>query len=344
MLYPQIIRPAICAALLSVSIGTLQVARAGPVYLAIDLGASSYASGINANGQVVGVGISGAFITGPHGIGMNQIGGNNDTVVSAVNGSGQVVGWRVDAGGTFRPFFTGPNGLGMTDFGRETLAFDINDQGQVVGIASVAGQVLGGRTSSGPFTRPTSAFITGANGVGMATLGIGTAARGINDSGQVVGTITASDSRPGTTSGEIFITGPNGVGMTNLGTGAGARATDINSRGQVLGYATNQNGSTYAFITGVNGVGSIDLSSLVTSVDGAYVSAANAINDLGQIVGAITLASGAVGHAFVTGPDGVGMTDLNSLVTLTNGAHLFDATAINDHGQIGWSRRRRSNK
>ena len=125
--------------------------------------------------------------------------------------------------------------------------------------------------------------------------------------------------------------------MTNLGTmgGAYASATDINSRGQVLGYAYNVDGTPrHAFITGPNGVGSTDLSSLVTSADGAFLSAANAINDLGQIVGAISLASGAVGHAFVTGANGVGMTDLNALVTLTDGAYLIDASVINDHGQI----------
>lgn len=37
-------------------------------------------------------------------------------------------------------------------------------------------------------------------------------------------------------------------------------------------------------------------------------------------------------HAFVTGPDGEGMTDLNSLVELENGVFLADA--MDDRGQI----------
>jgi hypothetical protein len=36
----------------------------------------------------------------------------------------------------------------------------------------------------------------------------------------------------------------------------------------------------------------------------------------------------------MTGPNGVGMTDLNSLVKLENGTFLAEATGINDRGQI----------
>jgi len=39
-------------------------------------------------------------------------------------------------------------------------------------------------------------------------------------------------------------------------------------------------------------------------------------------------------HAFITGPNGVGMTDLNSLVSMPDGGTLASATAINNHGQI----------
>jgi hypothetical protein len=39
-------------------------------------------------------------------------------------------------------------------------------------------------------------------------------------------------------------------------------------------------------------------------------------------------------HAFITGPNGVGMTDLNSLVSLPEGATLYEATGINNHGQV----------
>jgi ABC-type molybdenum transport system ATPase subunit/photorepair protein PhrA len=39
-------------------------------------------------------------------------------------------------------------------------------------------------------------------------------------------------------------------------------------------------------------------------------------------------------HFFITGPNGVGMTDLNSLINLPGGAVLTDVIAINNMGQI----------
>jgi uncharacterized membrane protein len=54
-----------------------------------------------------------------------------------------------------------------------------------------------------------------------------------------------------------------------------------------------------------------------------------AINDAGQIAGS------SIGHiAFITGPNGMGMTDLNSLVSLPSGIVLTEATAINNMGQV----------
>jgi len=39
-------------------------------------------------------------------------------------------------------------------------------------------------------------------------------------------------------------------------------------------------------------------------------------------------------HAFITGPNGVGMTDLNSLVSQLGGVVLTHAQGINNHGQV----------
>lgn len=39
-------------------------------------------------------------------------------------------------------------------------------------------------------------------------------------------------------------------------------------------------------------------------------------------------------HAFITGPNGAGLTDLNSLVDLPDGVILADATDINNTGQM----------
>jgi len=92
-------------------------------------GTSSGASGINASGQVIGS--SGtpsragslqqydhAFITGPNGTSMTDLGtlGGNESYATAINDSGQVVGYSFVTG-AIHAFITGPNGVGMTDLG-----------------------------------------------------------------------------------------------------------------------------------------------------------------------------------------------------------------------------------
>ena len=68
------------------------------------------------------------------------------------------------------------------------------------------------------------------------------------------------------------------------------------------------------------------------TLGGGYSSALG-INDAGQVVGWTDTPAG-VRHAFITGPNGVGMTDLNSLVSLPGGDFLTTATGINNHGQV----------
>ena len=91
-----------------------------------DLGwGSSFASGINEAGQVVGQswasgGYWHAFFTGPDGKGMRDLGtlGGNFIVAYGINDVGQVVGNDTTAGaGGSRTFITGPQGMGMRDLG-----------------------------------------------------------------------------------------------------------------------------------------------------------------------------------------------------------------------------------
>jgi len=91
------------------------------------LGGDSVAYGINDIGRVVGYSDTGnpggrhAFITGPNGVGMTDLGtlGGDFSYASGVNDTGQVVG-ESDTGGnpSWRlPFITNPNGVGMTYLG-----------------------------------------------------------------------------------------------------------------------------------------------------------------------------------------------------------------------------------
>jgi probable HAF family extracellular repeat protein len=163
-------------------------------------------------------------------------------------------------------------------------------------------------------------------------------AYGINDAGQVVGWADTRPSYPFIS--HAFITGSNGMGMTDLGTLGGdySFAFGINDAGQVVGSSNTAVGfELHAFITGPNGASMTDLGTL----GGLNNSSALGINDAGQVVGESwsTTAVGAettlgAERAFITGPNNVGMTDLNSLVSLPVGIVLTDATGINNHGQI----------
>lgn len=152
----------------------------------------SAAHGINEAGRVVGDsfisnGSQHAFITGPNGVDMadiNALGG--ETFANGINSTGRTVG-QSDS----HAFITGPNGSGMTDLGTlggdESVAFGINDAGQVVGSAQVAG------TPQSP-QGDMHAFSTAPDGVGMSDLNLLAAlpggflseANGINNSGLVV--------------------------------------------------------------------------------------------------------------------------------------------------------------
>jgi probable HAF family extracellular repeat protein len=117
----------------------------------------SKATGINDAGQVVGnsgttVGIAHAFITGPDGVGIIDLGtlGGEYSSALGINDSGQVVGYFGIGFGSVedhrRAFVTGPNGVGMVDLSSLvdnlpagiilTQAYDINNAGQVIAIAS----------------------------------------------------------------------------------------------------------------------------------------------------------------------------------------------------------------
>jgi probable HAF family extracellular repeat protein len=175
-----------------------------------------------------------------------------------------------------RSYIVDSNGTGLAELGTfgggESLAYDINDAGQVVWYSRVAGMRAG------------HAFITGPNGVGMTDLGTlgGTesSAYGINDTGQVVGGawITANTYH-------AFITGPNGAGMSDLGTlgGDSSFASGINDAGRVVGWSYRAAGDQHAFITGPNGIGMTDLNSLVSLPGGGVLTEATGINNHGQV-------------------------------------------------------------
>jgi probable HAF family extracellular repeat protein len=78
------------------------------------------------------------------------------------------------------------------------------------------------------------------------------------------------------------------------------------------------------------GDGMIDLGTL-----GGRESFAFGINDAGQVVGwSHTSTTAGTQHAFIIGSNGVGMADLNSLVSQSGGVVLTEAQGINNLGQV----------
>ncbi|MDO9004847.1 MAG: PEP-CTERM sorting domain-containing protein [Aquabacterium sp.] len=262
--------------------------------------------------------------------------GGSTLIGTALNNLGQVVGSSTTVGGATHAFITGANGLGLTDLGTlggaSSYALAINDAGQVVGRAARADGL-------------TRAFATGAGGVGMTDLGtLGgstSGATGINNLGQIVGYAVAGDGNT-----RAFSAASAGAPLVNLGSFSGGRgstptafsgANAVNDSGKVVGSATescNCAGAAFSSQVGVPGI------SHIAGLSG-NISSATAVNASGQIVGYTNgftatpeLPPHLLGNrAFVTGPNGVGMTDLGALM----GGVASAAFAINNLGQVGGS-------
>jgi probable HAF family extracellular repeat protein len=263
-----------------------------------------------------------------------------------INAAGQVVGVTDGGSGAYHEAFLWQNGV-MQDLGVHGQASGINSANSVEVVGTMS-------ASNGPYAFLWQNGTTQNLGGGYAT--------GVNDSGQVVGTINGA-----------FLW-QNGT-MQNLGTlpgDIGSGATAINNSSQVVGISTKvhttRKTQTYtdtAFLW-QNG-NMISLGTL-----GGQNSDAYAINDLGQVVGTADTKT-SFGHAFlwdsthgmkdlgfqgspkginaagqIVGTMGGGggeaflwqngvLQDLNTLIPTGSGWVLQWATAINGSGQIvGW--------
>lgn len=198
-------------------------------------------------------------------------------------------------------------------------AADINNSGTIVGrYGSGSGTPLPG--PGVPFGRGfVWDSINGRRDIGLEPVG-NTQAVAINDAGQVVGTseVLTTVNIEGEQH-ELFI--PRAFiwdetsGIRDLGDlgGFGAFANDVNSQGQVIGYADNPDGFTRAFVWD-------EFSGIRELPTLGQTSQAVAINDLGQVLG-FDFGTGSVIWDLNTGlrQDVAGGIDLNNLGQILGG-------------------------
>ena len=150
--------------------------------------------------------------------------------------------------------------------------------------------------------------LTGANGVGATDLAWSSPPSGLivalNNAGQVAGSEIIGSIPQGFGSISLrsaFLSGPGGVGRTNIlapgtivtiegqsHTVTNSGATALNALGQVTGSVQVDDGRTWGFVTGPNGVGVTFLSASVRDAGGNLVVSRlipTSINDAGQLAG-----------------------------------------------------------
>ncbi len=269
---------------------------------------------------------------------------------TAINSAGQVAGY----GSTLAYLYSGGTSGTTTPLntlgGSYSVAWALNDDGQVAGEAQVTDGnyhaflyngtmndlgALGGDTSEAYGVNIAGQVVGVSNyqaflyngtmqPLGFLLGGNDSVARGINASGTIVGW---SNTNGGPEQAFIIQSGGSMQGLGGLPGGNGySNAIAINAGGNVTGNALNSTDDYRAFL--YNGTAMQDLGTLA----GFDYSWGIGVNDSSEVVGTVTQSTGPAQHAIV---DLAGtMYDLNNLVANLGGWTLTEAEGVNDSGSI----------
>jgi probable HAF family extracellular repeat protein len=303
----------LAALVLAPLLGAALPAPAAVRYAVTALPAGTTPSGINNSGQIVGdFGSQGFSWTNGTLVQFGAMGGSFASA-RAVNNGGAVAGYAELANGDVQAF---SHSAGVTSpisvFGAPAgYGVGINDLGQI------AGQYFSQATGTRAY------LYSGGAALDLGDLGGGfAAANAVNNAGHVVG-FSALDDAPFHAHAFFYADGV----MRDLGAFPDAslsEATAINELDQVTGHGW-VGGSFHAFLYQDGALS--DLGTL-----GGRESFAYDINSLGQIVGYSDTAGDLQTAAYLW--DAGVMLDLNSLIDPAAGWTLFQASGINDRGQI----------
>ena len=310
---------------------------AAPVDLGTLGGTSSQANAVNLEGVVVGSStLSGDTVThaflafsGKAPIDLGTLPGGTNSSATAVNLLDFVTGtsdFNDPINGGVQHAFLYANGT-LSDLG--SLGGGISQGNGIDAEGIVVGSSL---TSDGSSTHafwynPSTRQL---NDLGTLSGGANSAAYGINLFGQIVGNSDTgrfdNSGNPITDAVMWNLLTRKVVDLGTLPGGAFAQATAINNFGSTVGFSSNAQGLTHAFLAKPTGL--LDLGAL-----GGSYSQATAINDLGVVVGFSNISGDTDVHAFVWTPQH-GLADLNTLLPANSGWVLSAAYGINLEGKI----------
>lgn len=274
-------------------------------------GTASTALAINNAGQIVGWsdtsgGTRSAFVATSSAGSMTTVGsfGNANSYATSVNNQGEVL---IDYNGT-----SGQGAVvvtlstsavkNVTPYGysghylvpQPGYATSLNDLGTVVGQKTESCNCTANAyVFQGPGSFPSAVMLGNV---------MDSVANDVNNRNEAVGSVDVS--APAGTfpyayyrAGYAALSSSGATAFQDMGTlgGLSSYAFAINNLGQIVGSAATADGALHAFLTtGPGGTNMLDLNALVTLGDGAYLTSAKDVNDLGQIV-----ALGSNGHSYL---------------------------------------------